>query len=210
VESPATARQADALVAEIGRQVEHARGEILAAAAREAEEIRQRARAKARRQLRRAVGEMRAVERQRTAQLKAELATQRSRRISAQSLAVLAQAWPLLGEAIRRRWADPQAQVQWLQAQIGQARVRLRPGPWRIAHPANWGDAEREVLRACLARHGVAEVELHADPDIPIGLVIDAAGARLDSSEAALLADRAAIEAALLATTLHAKSVGGA
>lgn len=198
--------QAAALVEEIARKVGQARGEILAAAAREAEEIRQRARAKARRQLRRAIDEMRAAERQRIAQVRAELDTQRSRGASAQSLAALAQAWPLLGEAIRRRWADPATRAVWLDAQIAQARARLHSGPWQISHPAAWGDAERAVLRDTLAQHRIVDAGLQADPALASGLLIDAAGARLDSSEPALLADRAAVEAALLAAIRRAAS----
>jgi hypothetical protein len=200
--------QAAAMIEEIGRKVAQSRGEILAAAAREAAEIRQRARAKARRQLRRAIDEMRASERQRVAQVQAELATQRSRRASEQSLAALAQAWPLLGEAIRRRWADAPSRAQWLQAQLGQARARLHPGPWRVAHPAAWGEADITALRAALARHGIGETSLQADPAVAEGLVIEAAGARLDSMPQALLADRAAVEAALLAAIMQVVSQG--
>jgi hypothetical protein len=206
VPSSAAELQAAALIEEIGRKVAQSRGEILAAAAREAAQIRQRARAKARRQLRRAIDEMRASERQRVAQVQAELATRSSRRVSAQSLAALAQAWPLLVEAIRRRWDDPPSRAQWLQAQLGQARARLHPGPWRVAHPAAWGEADITALRATLARHGVTEASLQADPALASGLVIEAAGARLDSTPQALLADRAAVEAALLAAIMQVAS----
>jgi hypothetical protein len=208
VPSSAAELQAAALIEEIGRKVAQSRAEILAAAAREAAQIRQRARAKARRQLRRAIDEMRASERQRVAQVQAELATRSSRRASAQSLAALAQAWPLLGEAIRRRWDDPSSRAQWLQAQLGQARARLRPGPWHVAHPAAWGEADITALRAALARHGISEASLQADPALAGGLVIEAAGARLDSTPQALLADRAAVEAALLAAIMQVVSQG--
>lgn len=195
--------QADALVEEIARKVGQTRGEILGAAAREAAEIRQRARAKARRQLRRAVDEMRATERQRVAQVNAELATQRGRRASAQARAALAQAWPLLVDAMQRRWADPTTRALWLDAQLVQARARLHAGAWRITHPAAWGDAELADLHDRLARHGIVHASLQADPALQTGLVIDAAGARLDGSAQALLVDRAAVEAALLAAMLR-------
>src|SRR5690606_14277388 len=84
--------QADALVDEIRRQVAAQRQQILDAAARECDEIRARARVKARRQLRRAIDELRAAKRQRLQQVRAELETAARRRASARALDALSAA----------------------------------------------------------------------------------------------------------------------
>jgi len=198
--------QADALVAEIARQVDAARVELVAAAAREVQEIRQRARAKARRQMRRAIEEMRATGRQRLTQAMAELETERGRRRAAHSQQVLALAWPLLVDAIGERWADEASRVRWIDAQIDSARRRFGDRPWTVVHPADWQDADVAALRETLTRSGVDKAVLRGDPALTAGLVIEIAGARLDSSPPALLADRSAVEAVLLAEIDRAES----
>lgn len=201
--------QADGLVTEISRQVDLKRAEVMAAAAREVEEIRQRARAKARRQMQRAIAEMRVADRQRLTQARAELETERGRRRAAHSLQVLALAWPLLGEAILERWAGEASRARWIDAQIGHALRRFGDRPWTVVHPDAWRDAELSALRQALARHGVADTVLRGDAALSAGLVIEIAGARLDSSPAALLADRSAVEAVLLAEIDRAPSANG-
>jgi vacuolar-type H+-ATPase subunit E/Vma4 len=191
--------QADALIAEIGRKVDASCAAIRAEAEREAEALRQRSREKARRQLQRALDEMRATARRRSAQAQAEQETARSRRAAARAALWLSQAWPALGEAIERRWSDRGARAQWIAAQIAQAGARLGGRHWTVRHPAAWSAAEVDALRSALAGSAAAGSTLHGDAALAIGLVIDADGARLDSRPAALLADRAAVQARLLA-----------
>ena len=191
--------QADALVQEIGQKVAEQQRTLLDDAAREAEQIRHRAHVKARRQLRRAIQEMRVNERQHTLQVRAELDTATRRQASARALEALAAAWPRLSRAIERRWGDKAARSRWLAAQIAMARSRLPATGWVLSHPAAWSDAERSALSALLRGAGVADATLRGDADLHIGLVIEAGGVRLDSTPRALLTDRSRVESALLA-----------
>jgi len=191
--------QADALVEEIARQAAAQRQQILDAAAREGDEIRARARDKARRQLRRAVADLRAIERERLQQVRAELETAARRQSSARALGALAAAWPMLGEALADRWHDTDARSLWLDAQLSLARARLPPAGWVLRYPASWRDADCDALRARLAAHGVTDARLLADEGLAVGLIVEVDGARLDSTPQALLADRPFVEAALLA-----------
>jgi hypothetical protein len=95
-----------------------------------------------------------------------------------------------------------------MDAQLERASVRFGPATWRIRHPAAWQDAEVTALRQALARQGVADATLHADTTLATGLIVEAAGARLDSSPQALLADRPAVEASLLAEMASAATRG--
>jgi hypothetical protein len=196
VTAPA-AVQADALIAEIEAKVAAARRDLLQAAAREAAEIRRRARAKARRQMRRAVEEMRAHAQRQWQQLRAELQTEEQRRNAARALATLAAAWPELERALERRWLDPQARRRWTEALLALARARLRGARWTIQHPRDFDAARLEPLLP-----PQVSAVLGADAELHAGLAIEADGARLDGTPAALLADRAAVEAELLAELL--------
>lgn len=201
-------QQADALIEAIERKVDASCAAIRAEAEREAEALRLRSREKARRQLQRALDEMRATARRRSAQAQAELETARSRRAAAQATLWLTQAWPALGAAIERRWSDRGTRAQWIAAQLAQAGARLGGRHWTVRHPAAWSGAEVDALRAALAGAAATGSTLRADAALSVGLVIDADGARLDSRPAALLADRAAVQARLLAAIVTGRSAG--
>lgn len=191
--------QADALIESIERQVAAQEHALRADAAREAGEIRESARIKARRQLRRATLQLRATQRERWQQLHAELDTAARRQASARAQEALKRAWPRLPEALARCWADAGARGRWIDAQLAQARERLGAAAWVVRHPAAFAEAERDDLRHRLAAHGRPDATLQPDATLGAGLVIEADGARLDSAPAALLADRAAVESSLLA-----------
>lgn len=199
-DSSSTAQlQADALVEEIRLKVAAQRRELLDAAGHECDEIRDRAKVKARRQLRRAIEELRALERQRRQQVRAELETAARHRASTRALEALSAAWPRLSDALARRWSDADARSRWLDAQLALAQSRLPAGVWVLRHPAHWGADEAAALRALLAARGIADARVQPDSEVDVGLVIEADGARLDSTSRALLADRGFVEAALLA-----------
>ncbi len=202
--APASASQADVLVAEIREEVARERARILDDAAREADAIRGRARDKARRQIRRAVAEMRESGERRLAQVVAEIETARRREASMRAREALDAAWPLLRGAIERRWADDACAAAWIRAQVGLARARLRTAHWVVRHPANADAARMTTLRDALAALGVAEARLQPDANLDAGLVVEAGGARLDGTPAALLAVRSEVEAELLAEIARA------
>ncbi len=191
--------QADALIAEIGRQVAAQRQALLDGAAREAEEIRQRARAKARARLRRAVEALRTAEQQRTQQVLAEIETAARHQAQVRAQQALALAWPRLATAIESRWHDPAARDCWIATQLAIAAARLPARAWTVRHPAAWHEADAAALHHALQRQGVAGATLQADAALHAGIVIEVGGARLDSTPQALLTDRPQVEAALLA-----------
>ena len=207
---PPPLAQADALVDEIGHQAATQRQQILDAATREGDEIRARARDKARRQLRRALAELRASGRERLQQVRAELETAARRRSSARALDALAAAWPRLGDALARRWDDAAARELWIDAQLALAQARLPSAGGVLRHPATWHDGDRDALRRRVAARGVTDAGLVADERVTIGLVVEADGVRLDSTPQALLADRAFVEAALLAALVADRRGGHA
>lgn len=183
--------QADALVADINGRLAARRQELLAAAAAEAAAVRRAGRDKARRQLRRAVAEMRAAERQSTQQLDADIEGAGRRAASTQAVQALAAAWPMLEAAVAARWADPVARQAWITALLAAARARWPGGGWTVRHPPTLDAAEFGALPpGCSVR---------ADAALSAGLVVDADAATLDATPVALVADRPRVEAALLA-----------
>lgn len=198
--APTTAGlQADALIGEIAQRAAHDRRDLLDAAAREAEEVRRRARLKARRQLRRAVADLRAHEQRRLQQARAEIETEQRRHESARALAALALAWPRLAQALERRWRDPRSRAGWIDAHLEMARARLGHTAWWVRHPADASPSDVAALQAALDAHGAQATTLRADPQLQAGLVVEVDGAALDTTPAALLADPDAIQAELLA-----------
>lgn len=207
VASP-SALQADALCAEIERLAQARRDALLDAAARDAARLRAEARDDARRQCRQALAAMRASERGRTRDLQAALETAARQQAARQAAHALALAWPQLDDALSQRWALPAARQAWVDATLALARRRLRGDAWQVAHPADFGAEASAALRAALARHGAGAATLSADAALVAGLVVQAGGARLDSSPPALCADRARVEAELLARMLPACAAG--
>lgn len=193
--------QADALIDEIARRAALQERERLDAAARDADALRRRAAEQALRQLRRTADELRAARRRHEQQQRAEIETQQRRRLAQRAAEALAAAWPLLADALARRWRDAAARAAWIDALLALAHARLPARGWRIAHPqAGWSDADTAALRARLAALGVADgAALHADAAVEAGLVIDVDGARIDGRPQALLRDRARVDAELLA-----------
>lgn len=195
----APARPAEALLAEIQRQAAAQQQALLDDARAEAAVITERARDKALRQLRRTQAELRATRDERQRQLAAELDTLARRQAAARSRVALDAAWPLLAPALARRWADAAARRAWVEALVAQAAARLPPQGWQLRHPPDWSADDARGLQTLLQHHGVDAVEARADERIDAGLVIESDGVRLDGTPAALLADRARVEADLLA-----------
>lgn len=201
-----TASPAEALLDEIARQLARSTADVEAATAAEVAQIRQRAREKARQRLRRTLAELRAVERQQLHRVRAELDTERRHRSAREARQALDAAWPRLGDALRRRWADDAARATWVDALLRLAVQRLGTHVvWTLRHPPALAD----TLRAALVRHGVGDATLVEDATLDAGLVIEADGARLDGTPAALLADRPTVEAELLAQLVIAEGERG-
>lgn len=181
--------QAQALQQALQQQAEARCRALLDAAAGEAAAIRARAHEKAGQQLRRATAELRAAARAGLRQAEAEVESARRQAQTRQARQALDEAWPQLPEALRRRWQEPAARAAWIAALVELARARLHGSTLRVRHPP----ATEPPAWPGTSLEGVP------DPALEAGLVIEADGAWVDGSPAALLADRAQVEAMLRA-----------
>ena len=111
------------------------------------------------------------------------------------AVALLAAAWPRLPAALQWLWRQPDTRAAWTSRLAQVARGMLAADGWRIAHPPGWAEAERQAFAAGIA----APAEFSAGEDIEAGLRICRGGNCVDGTLQALLADRRAIEARLLA-----------
>lgn len=143
-----------------------------------------------------------AVERQRLdEQLKAAAASlQTERRLSEQErLAQLLElAWQMLPEALLERWQDPGRRRKWVAHVIDMAQQLLPHPMWTLRVAPGWPAEERDQALQAVARRLGYTPDCSEDADIQAGLLIMAAGNRLDATLGGLLADRAAVEARLL------------
>jgi hypothetical protein len=107
-------------------------------------------------------------------------------------------AWQMLPEALLERWKDPSRRSKWVEQAIDTAHRLLPHEMWTLRVAPGWPAEERDQSLRSVARRlgytpGCSEVA-----EIQAGLLIIAAGNRLDATLGGLLADRAAIEARLL------------
>lgn len=171
---------------------------IVEVAEREARAIVVQAYASACRRMHDAIEELRSERTRRLARARAQLETDARMRSQQRAAEAIRQAWPFLVEALDARWTEPAARLAWVEGFARYARDRLMPGTWTVEHPATWCADERRRFRESL---GVdrADVAFAIDREMAAGLRIRAGQATLDATPQGLLADRAAIEALLLA-----------
>ncbi|MEZ5729313.1 MAG: hypothetical protein R3E48_15750 [Burkholderiaceae bacterium] len=204
------ALQADALSAEIGRLANARIAAIEAESTVDARSIREQAQTKARRQQRRALDELRAARRARQNRTRAALETEARKQAAVRAQAAIEQGWPLLAAALETRWTNADSRARWIRDAVGLARAHLPAASWVIVHPAGWCDADLSVLREAVSTPESESdptpeigITLRVDPDCRAGLAIETDDARLDTRLGALVADRDAVEAALLAELEH-------
>lgn len=168
-------------------------GAVRAGAEAEATALLAQARDKARRQRRQAAGALRDAARQRLRQLQATQEAEARAAEAARTVETLARARPLLQAALVARWQQPAARQAWAAALAAVAGPRLAATGRVLHHPATMPADEVAALAAQL---GAAP---QADPALDAGLRVDADGAWVDATPAALLADRAQVDALLRA-----------
>ncbi len=143
-----------------------------------------------------------AVERQRLdQQLKAASARlQTEHRLSEQErrAQLLRLGWQMLPEALLDRWREPGRRSKWVAQAIDSAHRLLPREKWTLSVAPGWPPAERDQVLQAVARRLGYTPGCSEEPDLQAGLLIIAAGNRLDATLGGLLADRAAIEARLL------------
>lgn len=190
--------QSEALLREIEQQTMDEARTIAEGAEREAGAIVAQAYASACRRMHDAVEELRSERGRRVARARAEQETDARMRSRQHAADAIRQAWPFLEEALDARWIEPAARLAWVEGVARHARDRLMPGTWTVEHPAAWSADEQRRFRQSLGVERV-EVAFEANREITAGLRILAGQATLDATSKGLLADRAAIEALLLA-----------
>lgn len=184
----------DALAREIAQDLRDEGGALIAAAEREAAMILSGARTDARRRVHDAIAELRREGALRHARAKAQAETGTRVRAQRRAAQAVAEAVPLLRQALAARWHDPQSRRQWTNAAANLCTARLRPGTWRVTHPAAWSETEQQEFAAAVGR----DVAFAPDATLTAGIRIDADQATLDATPHGLLADERAIAALLL------------
>ncbi|MGL6108983.1 MAG: hypothetical protein ACRC2B_02675 [Rubrivivax sp.] len=161
--------------------------------------LRAQAHAEARKRMRQAFAEQRALRHDRIAAAQARLATQRRLHAQQRTAALLRLAWEQLPGELEQRWRDPAARATWVAKVIAAAMARLaHTAAWHIVHAPDWPAAEQQALaRALVAKSAPAPV-FEADAGIRAGLKIMVDGNRIDGTLAGLLAERGDFEARLL------------
>jgi vacuolar-type H+-ATPase subunit E/Vma4 len=199
--------QSGELLRELERETQAECQALISAAEQEARAIVARARGDATERTHAAIVLLRQEGRRRLLRAKAQADTELRLRAHRDASAAIAMAWPLLEAALLACWHDPASRRLWAESALRHAAARLLRGPWKIEHPTDWSESERQSLPSMLPEDGSVKVEFKADADVAAGLRIRAGQALLDATLQGLLADRAAVAAALLAE-VEARSEG--
>ena len=188
--------QSDALAREIEQQLQSETAAIVAMAEKDAAATVANARKAARGRLQEAITDLRREGETRLAQAHAQLDSELRTHAQRQSARAVADAMPLLREALQARWRDTQARQTWTAAVAKLAAKRLQRREWQVAHPIDWSAAEQKSFADAVGTpDGIA---FRVDKEITAGLRIAADQAILDATPDGLLADTRAIAALLL------------
>jgi multidrug efflux pump subunit AcrA (membrane-fusion protein) len=170
---------------------------ILDEARARAAALRAQAHADARRRMREAFAEQRALHRDRLAAAQARLATERRLHEQQRTAALLQRARQRLPDELLRLWLESASRAAWVATVIAAARVRMPHGPWRIVHAPDWPLAEQQALaRGWAGLNGAPAFE--PDAKISAGLKVAAAGNLIDGTLDGMVADRSELESSLL------------
>ncbi|HYA06867.1 MAG TPA: hypothetical protein VEF90_13340 [Xanthobacteraceae bacterium] len=191
-------RQSAALAHEIERQLKRETSAVIATAERDARAIIAEARAAARRRVHDAIQELRREGAGRLASAKAQLETEQRARAQRQAAQAVSDALPLLREELEARWRDEHNRRQWTEAVARLCVLRLRPGAWRIEHPADWREAEQRGFAAAIGASDGVDISFERAGDFKSGLRIKADQAVLDATPQGLLADARTVAAMIL------------
>ncbi|GGD43583.1 hypothetical protein [Sinisalibacter lacisalsi] len=112
---------------------------------------------------------------------------------------------PALEAALAALWGEAETRIGWARAALRLAVARLGPGDWTVAHPGDLTPGEIDRLAGEVTQATGTAPAFETDTTIGAGLRIRTATAWLDASLAALIADREATGAALLAEIAREK-----
>jgi vacuolar-type H+-ATPase subunit E/Vma4 len=176
--------------------------ELRATAEAQANEILRSARVEARNKVREAVRRERARIAREIRQAEARAALEVSQRAQQQIRKLLDQMWTDIEPALERRWTDPNERRQWIEAALRQAGVLLSARSWCLEYSSEDSEAERRKIANLAREQGAREIDWISDPDIAVGLRVQADGVCLAATTAGLLARREDIESAFLSEYL--------
>jgi hypothetical protein len=111
--------------------------------------------------------------------------------------AILDVAWPMLRTSMMALWQQYETRCQWIESAIETAKQRLRQRGWRIEHPPDFSEDDRQCIEQMFT--GDHKPELSASDDIEAGIRIRLDGAVIDATLAGLLRQKRAIEARMIA-----------
>jgi len=174
---------------------------ILGEADAKARAIVKEAHQRARREVRDAILAARLRAEERLIALRARLATARRLNEQQRAVGILAAEWASLPEALRARWRRTETRQRWARHAVRVALGRLPHHGWRVAHPADWPEAEQRALASMLAGELDSAPRFEADAALAAGLRIHAGQNVVDVTLDGLLADRDSLGARLLALT---------
>ncbi|MGA7972475.1 MAG: hypothetical protein WCA36_06685, partial [Pseudolabrys sp.] len=136
--------QSDALAREIEQQLKNETAAILATAENEAAVTVAEARKVSRGRLHEAIADLRREGEMRLARAHAQLDSELRTQAQRQSARAVADAMPLLREALQTRWQDGEARQEWTAAVAQLAAKHLQRGDWQVAHPADWSAEDQK------------------------------------------------------------------
>ncbi len=166
----------------------------------QAAEIVTQAKHDARAHMRTAIKQERARAQAHIASTRAHLLTKRRQRQQRSDKLLVEQGWEKLIETLMMRWRDSNQRSSWVKALVLQGLALLPTGEWRVAVPPGWERDEMLGLGDEMAALPLVQSPTFVeDSSITAGLRIEVDGACLDATMDGLLANRAAIEAQLLA-----------
>jgi hypothetical protein len=169
------------------------------AAAEQARQVVAEARHRARQRVKDAVLEKRRRVREHCRRVHVEIETRRRERLFAELGRRLTDGLGALPAVLGARWARPAERSAWCRSVLdGAARV-LKPGQWTLLVAPGLDEAEAAALAATAAALSGQEVGFEERTDLAAGLAVVREGARYDGTLAGLLADRNAVQSALLA-----------
>lgn len=173
--------------------------EILAGAEREAKQAIRDSRGKLGERQRQAVHEERHRREQELRTARSRIETLARRRAFACHEQVLRSAWPLLADALEKRWSNTRQRRSWCDMIASEAAATLTGPDWIVEHPRGWTREDRDALRQRMQQLGIAAPKFEACETISSGLRIRAGTACLDGTPDGLLGTRREVEALLLA-----------
>ena len=166
-------------------------------ARQEADEIIRQAHSRVRGRLHRHVNALRETDRLRVASATARNQTLLRQQHQKEERALLDMAWPLLHDAVLALWRQAESRHRWVDAAVGLATERLRDRNWRIEHPPDFSEDDKDSIRQNFPADNQPALAPCDDIEAGIRIVVD--GTVVDASLAGLLKQRTSVEARMIA-----------